>query len=256
MKKDKFFRNCPKVENNKIHITDVAKIQETQKISDDDHLIANSGFGSLGAESLENILTSLNAMDKQPFHKMKLDELYLHETKEIHSKTLNLISRFNLLSIKLASDTDTFIHLSQLLTDALLLGNKIGVYNESVENIQALRDNETIKKSQSAGGDKSNELNNRIKRLVFNINNKMKSDKRIYSAPIPDKALATFNLLAKYRQESLATSTLQEYFSEAMDKKSKGGRPPKGKPTPQELSQWMNDNFSADEVNEHFIKLK
>jgi len=256
MKKDKFFRNCPKVENNKIHITDVAKIQETQKISDDDHLIANSGFGALGAGSLENILTSLNALKKQPFHKMKLDELYLHETKEIHSKTLNLISRFNLLSSKLASDTDAFIHLSQLLTDALLLGDKIGVYNESVENIQALRDNEIIKKSQSAGGDKSNEVNNRIKLLIVNINNKMKSDKRIYSAPIPDKALATFNLLAKYRQESLAISTLQDYFSEAMDKKSKGGRPPKGKPTPQELSQWMNDNFSADEVNEHFIKLK
>jgi len=164
-----------------------------------------------------------------------------------------LITRFNVLSSKLANDTDAFIHLSQLLTDALLLGDKIGVYNESVENIQALRDNEIIKKSQSAGGDKSNEVNNRIKLLIVNINNKMKSDKRIYSAPIPDKALATFNLLAKYRQESLATSTLQYYFSEAMDKKSKGGRPPKGKPSEEELSQWMNKTFSAQDVNQHFL---
>ena len=253
MKKDQLFRNCPKVENNKIHITDVAKIQETQKISDDDHLMANSGFGALGAESLENILISLNALDKQPFHKMKLDEVYLHETKKIHSKTLNLISRFNLLSIKLASDTDAFIHLSQLLTDALLLGDKIGVYNESVENIQALRDNEVIKKSQSAGGIKSNKVNNKIKALVTDIAKKMELDKRISLAPIPDKAHAIFDLLSLHRKEQLAVKTLQGYLKDSQEGKSKGGRPPKGKPSPDELTDWMNKNFSAQDVLQYFL---
>lgn len=253
MKKEQFFRNCPNVENKKIHLTDVAQIQASKQITDDDLLMANSGLGSLGVDSLRNILTSLNALDRKPLHEKDLPEVYLLQTQKIHEKTLNLMSRFELLRQETCSTNDDLIHLSHLLTDALLLGNKIGIYNENIENLPALRDNEKIKKSQAYGAKKSNEKIYKIKNLVAEIVSKMKLNTRIWSAPLPDKAQAIVELLAKYRQEQLTSKTIESYLSDASGEKLKGGRPPKNKPTIEEISEWLNNSFSSKDVNKHFL---
>jgi len=255
MKKEKFFRNCPRIENKKIHWTDVANIQQLREITDDDLLKANSGLGSLGLDSLKNILTSLDALEtleQRSWDNMQLDELYLLERGHIRSKTLNLISRCNLLLSDICDNEDRLIHLSQSITELLSLGNQIGIYNSNIENIQALRDNEKIKKSQSTGGDESNKTNRSIRKLVVDIVKKMTLDKRINSSPLSDKALAIRDLILSYRTECLTIGTLQDYLSDAIGEKSKGGRPPKGKPSQEDLLAWLNTNFTKDDVNGYF----
>jgi len=257
MKKDKFFRNCPRTENKKIHITDVAKIQQFREITDDDLLKASSGLGSLGLDSLNNILTSLDALDtleQRSWNNMQLDEVYLLERGHIRRKTLNLTSRCNLLLTDICNNEDRFIHLSQSITDLLALGELIGIYNSNIENLPALRDNEVRKKGQSTGGNNANKDSRNIKKFVVDVVQKMKLEKRVNSAPLPDKALATQSFLQLHRQETLATSTIQDYLTEASGEKKKGGRPPKGKPTQNELLSWFKQTFSANDVHSHFLE--
>jgi len=186
MKKEKFFRNCPRIENKKIHWTDVANIQQLREITDDDLLKANSGLGSLGLDSLKNILTSLDALEtleQRSWDNMQLDELYLLERGHIRSKTLNLISRCNILLSDICTNDDRLIHLSQSIIDLLALGDRIGVYNSNIENLPALRDNEAIKKRLSTGGYNASKDSRNIKKFVVDIVQKMKLDKHINSAP-------------------------------------------------------------------------
>ena len=258
MDKHRLFPNCNNRENDKIHTSDIAKLQKTTLVTPDDVFQAESDITKTSAlEVIANIHTSIESLKPMSFGRNNLDELYLLQKEEIKSANNQLEVLFLLVRQQLnLADAESQYFLNKLVMDSITLGKHIGAFNERIDALKPMQNDRRYKSDRQKGAKvKQEQYQQPFKNLINDVLCKIHSCNnealKCVSNEILAKAIEKFVL--SQRQTSLSIITIKKYIKSNPARVSKAGRRPTNAFNLNAVVDWLNLNFK-DTVAQYFIK--
>ncbi|MGL4613051.1 MAG: hypothetical protein ACRCVV_03935 [Shewanella sp.] len=255
MDKHRLFPNCPNRENDKIHSSDIAHRQALHDLTVEEvHLAKMLPSSSYGMTTTKNIFTSLLSLKPLTFQHSQLDEIYLLQQTEIRQRAAQVESQLTLLKryLKDAPDEARYF-LDKLLTESVLLGEKIGEYNERIDALQPMRNDRKYTEARKAGAQKKcQQYQQPLKLLVSDIVAMIEGSMKFKHAPKSTLANVIIKMVSAKRQDCLSEYTIKKYIQQCRTIRPTGGRPSTTSPTESELSTWLESHF-ANKIDAYFI---
>lgn len=258
MDKHRLFPNCDNRENDKIHTSDIAKIQKKTLVTPEDVFLAESDITKTSAlEVIANIQTSLQSLKPMTFNSVNLDELYLLQKEKIRNLNNQLETLFLVVRQKLnLTDTESQYFLNKLVMDSLKLGKHIGAFNERIDALKPMQNDRRYKSDRQKGAKVKQEHYQRpFKNLINDVLCKILSCNnealKCVSNEMLAKAIEKFVL--SQRQTSLSIITIKKYIKSNSARVSKAGRRPITVFSIDNVVDWLNDNFK-DNLAQYFVK--